>query len=169
MFKVQFKKEHFFPAVRTLQGVISHSGEETIAPGVEIEDDFMFGFMNSSVKIFINFAVSGIKPIVTGHLEILFRDMLDEQADKVDGRKSPCDEGVILMFIIMEGHIFTVIGINSGESDDRASQITADIINNGFWVAEIRFGIDIEAIFILTVDFGLGLFEGGTDTLLQFI
>lgn len=167
--KVQFKKEHFFFAVGTSQGVKTHSGQKTIAPGIEIKDGPVLGFMNSFVKIFIHFAMSGIKPIVTGHLEILFRDMLDEQADKVDGRKSSSDEGVILMFIIMEGHIFTVIGINSGESDNRASQITADIINNGFWVAEIRFGIDIEAIFILTVDFRLGLFEGGTDTLLQFI
>lgn len=167
--KIQFKKEHFFFAVRTLQGVIAHSGQKTIAPGVETEDDPVLGFMDSFVKIFIHFTMSGIKPIVTGHLEILFRDMLDEQADKVDGRKSPSDEGVIFMLIIMEGHIFTVIGINPGEGDDRASKITADIMNNRFRIAEIRSGINIEAIFIFTVDFRLGLFEGGPDTLLQFI
>lgn len=129
----------------------------------------MFGFMDSSVKIFIDFAVSGIKSIVTGHLEILFRDMLDEQLDKVDGRKGFSDKGIIFMFIVMKSDNFTVVGIDPGESDDRAAQITADIINNGFWVAEIRFGIDIEAVFILTVDLGLGLFEGGADTLFQFI
>lgn len=80
----------------------------------------MPGFMDSFVKIFIHFTMSGIKPIVTGHLEVFFRDMLDEQADKVDGRESLSDEGIILMFIVMEGHMFTIIGINSGESDDRA-------------------------------------------------
>lgn len=167
--KIQFEKEHFFFAVRALQGVIAHRGQETAAPGVEAENDPVLGFMDSFVEIFIHFTLSGIKPIVTGHLEILFRDMLEEQADKVDGRKSPSDEGVIFMFIIMEGDIFTVIGINPGEGDDRASQITADIMDNRFRVAEIRFGINIEAIFIFTVDFRLGLFEGRADTLLQFI
>lgn len=169
MFKVQFKKEHFFFTVGTLQRVISHSGQETIAPGVEIEDGFMFGFMNSSVKIFIDFAVSGIKSIVTGHFEILFRDVLDEQLDKVDGRKCFSDKRIIFMFIVMKSYIITVIGINPGKGNDRTSQITANIADNGFWVAEIRFGINIKAVFILTKDFRLDLFEGGTDTLLEFI
>lgn len=169
MFKVQFKKEHFFFAVRTLQGIITHSGQEAIAPGVEIEDDLMFGFMNSPVKIFIDFAVSGIKPIVTGHLEILFRDVLDEQPDKVDGRKGFSDKRIIFMFIVMKSDIFTVIGINPGKCNDRAAQITADIADNGFGIAEIRFGINIKAVFILTVYFRFGLFKGRADTLFQFI
>lgn len=129
----------------------------------------MFGYMNSSVKIFIDFTVSGIKSIVTGHLEILFGDMLDKQLNKVDSRKGFSDKRIIFVFIEMESDIFAIIGINPGKGNDRAAQITADIADNGFWVAKIRFGINIEAVFILTVDFGLGVFEGGADTLLQFI
>lgn len=129
----------------------------------------MFGFMDSSVKIFIDLAVSGIKPIITGHLEILFRDVLDEQLDKVDGRKRFSDKRIIFMFIIMKSDIFTVIRIDPGKGNDRAAQITADIADDGSGVAEIGFCINIKAVFILTVDFGLGLFEGRADTLLQFI
>lgn len=129
----------------------------------------MFGLVDSFVEMQIDLAVSGIKSIITGHLEILFRDVLDEQPDKVDGRKSFSDKGIIFMFIVMKSNIFTVIGIDPGEGDDRASQITADIADNGFWVAEIRLGINIKAVFILTVDVGLGVFEGGADTLFQFI
>ena len=39
MFIIQLKKKHFFFAVWTLQRVIAHGKQETIASGVEIEDD----------------------------------------------------------------------------------------------------------------------------------
>ena len=39
MLIVQLKKEHFFFAVWTLQRVIAHGKQETIAPGVEIKED----------------------------------------------------------------------------------------------------------------------------------
>ncbi len=39
MFIVQLKKEHFFFAVGTLQRVIAHGKQETIAPGVKIKNN----------------------------------------------------------------------------------------------------------------------------------
>jgi len=36
---VQTKKDHFFFAVWTLQWVIAHRKQKTLAPGVEIKDD----------------------------------------------------------------------------------------------------------------------------------
>jgi len=39
VFVVQLKKDHFFFTVWTLQGVIAHREQETLAPGVEIKDD----------------------------------------------------------------------------------------------------------------------------------
>ena len=38
----------------------------------------MSGFGNSPAKFFIRFTVSGIEPIITCHLEMLFRYMLDK-------------------------------------------------------------------------------------------
>ena len=39
MLIVQLKKEHFFFAVGTLQRVIAHGKQETLAPGIETKDD----------------------------------------------------------------------------------------------------------------------------------
>ena len=80
----------------------------------------------------VNLPVPGIKPIVPGHLEILIRDMLNEQLNEINGRKGPLNERVIFVLIIMERHPLPIIGINPGKSNDRASKIAADIFNNGF-------------------------------------
>jgi hypothetical protein len=76
MFMIQLKKEHFFFAVWTLQRVIAHSKQEPLTPGIEIKDDSVFGLMDSFKQLFVDFAVSGT--IVSCHLEIFFRDVLDE-------------------------------------------------------------------------------------------
>jgi len=87
VFVVQLNKDHFFFAVWTLQGIIAHRKQEMLAPGVEIKDDPVLGFMDSLVKFIIDFTVSCIKPIVTRHLKIFFRDVLDKQLDKINRRK----------------------------------------------------------------------------------
>lgn len=38
VFMIQLKKEHFFFAVWTLQRVITHGEQKTIAPGIKIKD-----------------------------------------------------------------------------------------------------------------------------------
>lgn len=38
MFMIQLKKEYFFFAVWTLQRVITHGEQKTIAPGIKIKD-----------------------------------------------------------------------------------------------------------------------------------
>ena len=73
------------------------------------------------------------------------------------------------MLIVMEGHIFAVIGINPGQGDDRTSKVTADILHNRFWVAEVRLCINIKAVFIFFVYFRLGLFKRRGDAFFKFI
>lgn len=73
------------------------------------------------------------------------------------------------MLIVVEGHIFTIIGINAGGCNNRASEITADVFYHGVSVAEIRFGIDIETVFVLFVNGSFSFFERRTDMLFQFI
>lgn len=48
---------------------------------------------------FVDLAVPGIKTIVSYHLEIFFRDVLDEQLNKINRRKSFSDEGIVFMFV----------------------------------------------------------------------
>lgn len=169
MFMVQLKKEHFFFAARALQRVITHGEQKAYAPCIEAEDDSVFGFVDSFAKVPINFPVPGIKAIVARHFEIFFRDMLDEQLNKINGGKSLFNERIVFMPVIVEGNIIAVIGINSGKCNDRTPKVTADIFDNGFRVTETGFCINIKAIFVLMVYLGLGLFERRANAFFQFI
>jgi hypothetical protein len=113
----------------------------------------VFRFVDRLVQLIVYFTVSGIKAVIPGHLEIFFGDMLDKQFYKVNGRKGFFDKSVVFVPVIMEGHIVPVIGIDPGKGDDGASKVAADIFNNGFWVTEIGFGINVKSVFILMVYF----------------
>lgn len=73
------------------------------------------------------------------------------------------------MLIVVEGYIVTVIGINSEKSNDGASQITADIFDNGLGITKIWLGVNIKAIFVFMIYFGFRLFERNTDEFFEFI
>ena len=117
----------------------------------------------------VNLPVSGIKPIVPGHLEILIRDMLNKQFNEINGRKSPLNERIVFMLIIMESYHFPIVGIDPGKRDDRASQIAADIFNNGFGITETGLCINVESIFVFMVNISFQLFKGGTNAFFQLI
>ena len=104
------------------------------------------------MELIVNLPVSGIKPIVPGHLEVFFRYMQNEQLNEINGRKSLLHKRVVFMLIVMESHHLPIVGINPGKSNDRAAKITADIFNNGFRVAETGFYINIKSIFALMVN-----------------
>lgn len=125
--------------------------------------------MDCLVQRIVDFAMSGIKPIVARHLEIFFRDVLDEQLNKINRRKSPSDERIVFVFVVMKGHMIPIVRINSGKGDNWPAKVAADIFNNGFWIAKIRFCVNIKAIFVFTVYFGFCLFERRTDVLFKFI
>lgn len=57
-------------AVWALQGVVPHGKKEKLTPGVEIEENPVFGFWDCFMELIVNLPVSGIKPIVPGHLEV---------------------------------------------------------------------------------------------------
>ena len=61
--------------------------------------------------------MSGIEAVITYHLEIPVRDMLDEQGNKVHDRDSFADKSVVLMPVIVEGDGIAVIGINPFQGD----------------------------------------------------
>ena len=150
-------------AVWALKGIVPHSKKEMFTPGIEIEENPVFRLRDCFMEFPVNLPVPGIKPIVSGHLEILIRDMLNKQFNEINGRKGPLNEGVIFVLIIMERHVIPIIGINPGKSNDRASKIAADIINDGFGVAEIGLGINVKTIFVFIVNGSLYLLKGETD------
>ena len=116
-------------AVWALQGVVPHGKKEKLTPGVEIEENPVFGFWDCFMELIVNLLVSGIKPIVPGHLEVFFRYMQNEQLNEINGGKSLFYKRVVFMLIVMESHHLPIVGINPGKSNDRAAKITADIFN----------------------------------------
>lgn len=93
-----------------------------------------------------------INAIVTKHFEMLVRDMYDQALNKVDGRNAFSYSFMIFMSLIMKSHGVTIIRINSGGSNNRPSQISADIFDCDIRRAEIRFSPDIKAIGMVFVD-----------------
>ncbi len=152
-----------------MQGVITHGKQKTVTPGVKIKDDPMFGLMDCLMQLVVNLTMSGVKAVIACHFKILFWDMLDKQLNKINSRKSLFDERIIFMSVIMEGYVIPIVRINSGKGDDRASKVTADIIDNGFGVAEIRLCVNIKTIFVFMVYISFCFFKRGADMLFQFI
>lgn len=73
------------------------------------------------------------------------------------------------MLIVVESHIFPIVGIDAGGGNDRPAKVAADIFDNSIRITEIWFGIDIETVFILFVNVGFGLFKRRTDMGSQFV
>lgn len=110
----------------------------------------------------------GIKPVISGHFEMFFRDMLNQEFDEINGRKGSYHKRIIFVFVVVESDIFPIVGINPGKGDGRTAKIAADIFDNGVGVTKIRFGINVKTVFVLAVYFSLCLFKGGTNPIFQF-
>ena len=111
----------------------------------------------------------GIDAVVTYLFEMFFGDMLDESANEIKGRDGLHDQFVILMAVIVEGDHVAIIFVNAGSSDDRLSKIAPNVFGNDFWVTLIRFGMDIETVFVVLIDGGFHLFEVRAGLVLKFI
>jgi len=166
---IQLKKEHFLFAAGALQWVIAHGQKKMIAPEIETADDRMLGSMDRFYQFFVNLPVSCIKTIVPCHFKVLFRDVLYEQLDEVNGREGFLDKGIVFMPVVMKSHGIAVIGINPGEGNDRTTEVAADISDNGMGVAEVWFCINIKPVFVFLVYESLGFFEGGADSFFQSV
>lgn len=53
-----------------------------------------------------------VKSVIPCHLEMLFRYMLDKQGNEIQDRDSSFNIGIILVFVVMESHIFPIVGID---------------------------------------------------------
>lgn len=101
----------------------------------------------------------GIKAVITYHLEIPVRDMLDEEGDKIHDRDGFADKGVVLMAVIVEGDGRTIIGINAFQCDSGPSEVTSDVFSDDTGIAKIRLSVNIETVIVFAVNEGFGFLE----------
>ena len=74
MFEIKLLKKHSGPTF-TFERVIAKSVENSGAPLIKALIEAMLFTGNSTVKVLIDFAASGIKTAVADHFKVLLRDM----------------------------------------------------------------------------------------------
>lgn len=73
------------------------------------------------------------------------------------------------MTVVVKGNRITVIRINAGSRDNRSAKVTTDVIKNSFGIATVGLGINIEAIGMIFITFGLYFFEWGSKLMLHLV
>ena len=113
MIKIELYKEHGRATFGTFQRIITERGENTVSPFVKALVEFMLFLGNGAVELFVNVSSSGIKPAITNHFKVFFRDMPNQAFDEIHGRDGFFNIGIILMTVVMEGYVFAIIAVNT--------------------------------------------------------
>lgn len=121
------------------------------------------------MEFFVNLPVAGINTTIADHFVMLFRDVPDKTFYKFHNRDCFFHIFVIFVTVVMEGDKVTIILINPGSGNDRASKVAADVFYDGFRITFVWFGIHIEALFMLPIAAGFYLFKGRADFVFHFI
>ena len=117
----------------------------------------------------IHLTMSCIRATVSDHFKVFFRDVTDQAFNEIHNRKSLFHIYVIFVVVIVERNSITVIVVNSGCGDYGPAKIAANIFGNHFGIAEIGFGIDIEAVFMLGVAFRFYRFKRRSDLVFHLV
>lgn len=110
-----------------------------------------------------------IDAIITDHLEILFGDMADKPVHEFQSGNGLINQSVVFVSVVVKCDRITIVSVNAGGGDNRAAEVSADVFCDNGRIAEIRFGIDVETIFLIMVNRSLDIFERVTELLLHFI
>ena len=100
---------------------------------------------------------------------MFFRDVSDETFYEIHNRQSFFHILFIFVTVIVESNGISVIPVNPGSGNYWPAKIAADVFSHYFRIAEIRFGIDIEALLMLSVTFRFHFFERRSNPVFQFI
>ena len=169
MVVIEFQKLHFVIAFRTIQRVIAEREEDGSPPLSKTAVDLMFFFGNDTVQFRINLTVPCIQPAIADHFKMFFRDVADETFYEIHNRQSFFHILFIFVTVIVESNGISVIPVNPGSGNYWPAKIAADVFSHYFRIAEIRFGIDIEALLMLSVTFRFHFFERRSNPVFQFI
>ena len=110
-----------------------------------------------------------IQTAIADHFKMFFRDVTDEPFDEIHDRQGLFHILFIFVAVIVESNGISVIAVNPGSGNYWPAKISSDVFSHCFRIAEIGFGIDIEALFMLGVTFRFYFFERRSDPVFQFI
>lgn len=169
MVVVKFHEFHEGTAAWAFKRVITEGGEDTAPPTVERKEYPALLLRNGTEEFMVTLPVTGIDAVVAYLLKMLFRDMLDETVYKIECGDCFNDQFVIFMAVIVECDHITVIMVNAGSGNDGPAEIASDIFSHSPGITFIGFCVNIETVFMVSVDGCLGLLKIGADPVFQFI
>ncbi len=100
---------------------------------------------------------------------MFFWNVTDQSFDEIHNRESFFHICVIFMAVVVKRNRISVIAVNPGCGDYRPAKIAADIFGNDFGITKIGLGIDIEAVFMLSVAVGLYPSKRRSNSVFHFI
>ena len=88
--------------------------------------------------------------------------MTDQACYEIHGRNSLNDIFVIFMPVVVESDIFSIIFVDPGSGNDRTAKVAADVFDDGIGISFVRFGINIETMFMIRIAFGFNFLKRRT-------
>ena len=78
--------------------------------------------------------------------------MLNKSGNKIKSRDFFNNIFVIFMSVVMKSYGISVVGIDSGSSNNRTSLVALNVFSNCFRITKIWFCINIETVFTMIVN-----------------
>lgn len=120
-------------------------------------------------ELLVAFPMACVDPAIADHFIVLFGDVLDKAFYEIHNWDCFLHIPVVLVAVVVEGNKIIIVFVDSGSSNHRAAEVTANVFDNGIRVALIGFGIHIKPFFMLPVALGFDFLEGRADKGFHFI
>lgn len=100
---------------------------------------------------------------------MLFGDMAYQPFDEFKYGDGFFHVFIIFMTIVVKSDMFAIVTVDAGSGDHGAPKIAADVFHDLLWIAFFGFCINVEAIFVISVNGRLYFFERRTKMFLQLV
>ena len=133
MIVIDLRNDHGRFAAGAGQGVIAEGKQDGFSPAIERDHKALILCGADPAEDLIGLSVPGIQPVVADHFEVLFRDVLHEEFNELDGRERSFHICVILMPVVMKCDSIglPVIAVDPFCSDDGTPKVTPDVFRHG--------------------------------------
>ena len=98
-----------------------------------------------------------------------FRNVLNKSGNKIKSRDFFNNIFVIFVSVVMKSHSISVIGIDSGSSNNRTSQVAPNELRNCFTITKIWFCVNIETVFTMLVNKRFHTFKRIAEFAVKFV
>ena len=113
--------------------------------------------------------MSGVNSIIANHFKLRFRNVLNKSGNKIKSRDFFNNIFVIFVSVVMKSHSISVIGIDSGSSNNRMSQVAPNVFRNCFRITKIWFCVNIETVFTMLVNKRFHTFKRIAEFAVKFV